>query len=1238
MNRVGTLFTRKKVIGKEGSAKGKSAKDEGKRTVNKEEKNARTEMRESPRQDTEKYGGKIALGDFNLDFGKGLMDANHDKDNYRSRLDPRGGSSGGFFSNSSTDIDSGMELSFVHFDTNTSSSSSNSRVVNERVRTKPAKEETRTKPAKGVAKSKEHLGEYDNQLSKNLLSSIGGNTAIFDDVSFGWNENASDEATTKGLDFDVGGYGEDYFGYIGDLGNSKMMLNDNTTYGSGQMDNSRQGAGGRRSDDRNEGLFTIDFGDEEKGTRREMLMSSSENTLGSEEAYSREEHSLVLNTKDNQKKGSSEAKHTSFFGLFGGKKKKDHQDKAPKLVRKKLDDDRKVQKQINQKTSEKDVRQERIRNRDQEKIKENVVAEEKIQQKSREVKDAGEYKSNRIYEENMNKKKKKMIDYDEDDEDEAVPQDMRQNHRYEDELAKMAELEEQRLRKEMERVRDQQIKDNEERKKNMVYDRMRERHMREFKINNANCTYVPAYPTENNIPQQQNQQGIEGGIENDEYNAHYSMMGPGNFYNYPGHPNSVMHGENESVVGGYNRFTQNPGYGIYYPNNMGPMPGYDGVQEVGDGDEEGKGVAEESDDDDDSVVLGNIRIPAEQNVEESSGIEAVSEPENNRYQRPKKYKENAADTNSEPHEDEQEQRSNKYKRVNALAVNTTDLNTESKSAKQKHASGTSEVAVTDETAQPSAISTQKLVRFKQTVSVVFNSPLSPEVAKAQRSSALFVKDTKSEELLSAPAPEGEQAFQYNCKNTATTRSLSDFSSLSEKNQVEIIRKSEKLKQLKVDDQDEKNQDEKDQETTKKLASSLKRSEDEDSDNSLYNDREVGSATPDNVSKTSESNSGTVCSPTQSHIGPVQKYVNHQEAIRKLESTGVDGYKQGKKRVLKAPLKSETSVDFIQPVPTTLHQHMSYHDLSGINSTYPNLHIAQNPSGIYPYNTYSGRTTPGLKTVSPAQQLRHTYNSSPTVSSDQYIQNNLSGYPPSVQQPFHPTTSIPVYSNIPKTSSSPAIGPRVIPQNQQQFTSMSSTMGTPRSSSAIGGGPVPQYAQQPFPGAYSTFQQQQQYQTPLQALPGKKNSSQLTASRSTQVLYNYPSAYSAIDPSSFPTYSSYILNNTQPSLQNTATFNNSGRQSVTGSYAYPGMTPNTRSTTVTPTPIPVQLRSQSPAISLNYRYNNTFGISPTNMQPLPVDRSNYSAYSRNTISASYGSPLQRQPIQGNSQPFYTTSMK
>ncbi|OLY85649.1 hypothetical protein AYI68_g158 [Smittium mucronatum] len=79
--------------------------------------------------------------------------------------------------------------------------------------------------------------------------------------------------------------------------------------------------------------------------------------------------------------------------------------------------------------------------------------------------------------------------------DESLPLDMRKNKKFSEELKKLAEEEEVRLAKELERVKMIKKKENEEKRRNKVYDRMRERHLREYKINNAGELYKPAYPT-----------------------------------------------------------------------------------------------------------------------------------------------------------------------------------------------------------------------------------------------------------------------------------------------------------------------------------------------------------------------------------------------------------------------------------------------------------------------------------------------------------------------------------------------------------------------------------------------------------------------------------------------------------------------------------------------------------------------------------------------------------------------
>ncbi|PVV04236.1 hypothetical protein BB560_001267 [Smittium megazygosporum] len=92
-------------------------------------------------------------------------------------------------------------------------------------------------------------------------------------------------------------------------------------------------------------------------------------------------------------------------------------------------------------------------------------------------------------------------DNDNDDEsiDESLPMDMRKNNKYQQELYNLAKAEEQRLEREMLRKKEIEIKESEEKKKNRVYERMRQRHLREFKINNSGESYIPAYPPASDI-------------------------------------------------------------------------------------------------------------------------------------------------------------------------------------------------------------------------------------------------------------------------------------------------------------------------------------------------------------------------------------------------------------------------------------------------------------------------------------------------------------------------------------------------------------------------------------------------------------------------------------------------------------------------------------------------------------------------------------------------------------------
>ncbi|OMJ14976.1 hypothetical protein AYI69_g8361 [Smittium culicis] len=385
-------------------------------------------------------------------------------------------------------------------------------------------------------------------------------------------------------------------------------------------------------------------------------------------------------------------------------------------------------------------------------------------------------------------KKAEPISYANDEsEDESLPLDMRRNKKFSAELKRLAEEEEIRLAKELEKVKIIRKKENEEKKRNKVYDRMRERHLREYKINNIGESYKPAYPTiqdENDMYNIDTSYNQKNGYVSSEIDTPASYTHQNTFNGFG--PNGAIY-ENQAIYSTNNLNAQLANVNTNISNSGSIEPSIAGS------------VANSNASSQASKNLGENNLDKESYYSETSSDEDESIFKLNQKILKKIAEKELKYINSE----NKPELFTKINKLRKLKEQHTILENCIKKPTSNKSEGTIKTGI-----EPKVVSelknedrkmslNRKRVRFNHTVSVVFDSPLSPFYPNKRMSNYESFFD-----LPNISKPQDDLDFYMSgLKNdkTATkikaSQSLIDLNTLNETGRVQLLEKVAEIKMI-----------------------------------------------------------------------------------------------------------------------------------------------------------------------------------------------------------------------------------------------------------------------------------------------------------------------------------------------------------------------------------------------------------------------------------------------------------
>ncbi|OMJ11740.1 hypothetical protein AYI70_g9520 [Smittium culicis] len=386
-------------------------------------------------------------------------------------------------------------------------------------------------------------------------------------------------------------------------------------------------------------------------------------------------------------------------------------------------------------------------------------------------------------------KKAEPISYANDEsEDESLPLDMRRNKKFSAELKRLAEEEEIRLAKELEKVKIIRKKENEEKKRNKVYDRMRERHLREYKINNIGESYKPAYPTaqdENDMYNIDTGYNQKNGYVSSEIDTPASYTHQNAFNGFG--PNGAIY-ENQAIYSTNNLNAQLANVNTNISNSGSIEPSIAGSvansnassqanNSLGENnlDNEESYYSETSSDEEESIFKLNQKILKKIAEKELKYINSENKPE--LFTKINKLR--------------------KLKEQHTLLENSIKKPTSNKSDGSIR-TGIEPRAITELKNEDRKMTlNRKRVRFNHTVSVVFDSPLSPFYPNKRMSNYESFFDLPK---ISKPQDDLDFYMSSLKNETATTKikasqSLIDLNTLNETGRVQLLEKVAEIKMI-----------------------------------------------------------------------------------------------------------------------------------------------------------------------------------------------------------------------------------------------------------------------------------------------------------------------------------------------------------------------------------------------------------------------------------------------------------